>query len=443
MTTTNRVSALICRLASAGAAVGTATALASSVALWPPVLQGWILAEGKLNAGGEAPFYGLSILCLAFALAAVWAARWLWTHAPRIRPRSVQFSIITAAWTSVLVVAAVEMIARTAFSPQQILSGDEWWIYQWVAGQAARVSSSQFNPEYSMDRFDPELGWVPMGNYHSDAVNTTSDGLRGKREHPSAKVDGEKRIVVIGDSLTFGEGARDEDVYTEILGALLGGVRVINLGVHGYGTDQQYLRLRRLGFRYNPDLVIVGVYGPDIDRNVLAFRDYAKPVFRVVSGALQLHNVPVPDPTDPRTTWASPVPRLYAWGVVKTSLQKGLDRTRFAPKWRVTRRILDAIEDSTRAHGAPVLLVHFPAKFTSFSPDPDGYEVFLKAWAVERNVAFLSVRETFVELPGEQRRQVWHDHWTPFGNRVVAKAILEAIASERLLENRADARAVR
>ncbi|MBU1849701.1 MAG: hypothetical protein KKH40_03155, partial [Nanoarchaeota archaeon] len=35
---------------------------------------------------------------------------------------------------------------------------------------------------------------------------------------------------------------------------------VINLGVSGYGTDQELILLQKEGLKYNPDVVILGFY---------------------------------------------------------------------------------------------------------------------------------------------------------------------------------------
>jgi hypothetical protein len=73
-------------------------------------------------------------------------------------------------------------------------------------------------------------------------------------------------------------------------------VEVLNLGVHGYGHDQMLVYLREEGLRYHPDIVIVGFVQDDMERNMLEFRDYAKPRFELVDGALALRNSPVPAP---------------------------------------------------------------------------------------------------------------------------------------------------
>jgi len=48
------------------------------------------------------------------------------------------------------------------------------------------------------------------------------------------------------------------------------------------------------GLKYKPDIVILGFISSDRERNMLSFRDYAKPKFELIKGKLCLGNTPVP-----------------------------------------------------------------------------------------------------------------------------------------------------
>jgi hypothetical protein len=102
--------------------------------------------------------------------------------------------------------------------------------------------------------------------------------------------------VVIGDSYTFGEGVNDDRTFAAGLERMVEHCEVLNLGVHGYGTDQQLLRLELDGLKYRPDIVLLGYYEDDVPRNRLSFRDYQKPHFSLVGGRLVLDNVPISSP---------------------------------------------------------------------------------------------------------------------------------------------------
>jgi lysophospholipase L1-like esterase len=100
-------------------------------------------------------------------------------------------------------------------------------------------------------------------------IKTNSDSLRDV-EHSIDKPPNTYRIVVIGDSMTFGWGVNLEDTWWKILEDKLNNnsknikYEVINLGVWMYTYDQQYLRLKEKGLKYQPDLVIQDIYWPHL-----------------------------------------------------------------------------------------------------------------------------------------------------------------------------------
>ena len=68
------------------------------------------------------------------------------------------------------------------------------------------------------------------------------------------------------------------------------------MGEHGYGHDQMLLYLEDEGLRYRPDVVVLGFHPFDMERNLLSFRDFAKPRFALEHDALVLRDTPVPTP---------------------------------------------------------------------------------------------------------------------------------------------------
>lgn len=93
-------------------------------------------------------------------------------------------------------------------------------------------------------------------------IRTNSLGLRSA-EVTEPKPAGVFRILVLGDSVTFGWGLRGEDTYPSQLASLLATLRpnqrfeVINAGVSGYGTWQQASWLQDTGLDLQPDVIVV------------------------------------------------------------------------------------------------------------------------------------------------------------------------------------------
>jgi len=107
--------------------------------------------------------------------------------------------------------------------------------------------------------FDEWRGWSyvpgnfsekPEGSFVPHAIRINRLGLRGDLPAELEK-DPAGRVIVLGDSFTFGRAVSEEAVYTRVLADMLneqnGGKHlVINAGVEGYGTAQQLLLLREL-----------------------------------------------------------------------------------------------------------------------------------------------------------------------------------------------------
>jgi hypothetical protein len=80
-------------------------------------------------------------------------------------------------------------------------------------------------------------------------------GYRG-REHAAGPHPGIRRVVMLGDSVTFGTGVSDGETFSDRL-ETAAAYEVVNLGVDGYGTDQELIRLENEGFSYRPDDVVL------------------------------------------------------------------------------------------------------------------------------------------------------------------------------------------
>ena len=161
-------------------------------------------------------------------------------------------------------------------------------------------------------RYDSELGWAGLENAEdkflwtdvNHYVSQNRYGFRGK-EYPYERTD-KKRILVFGDSFTWGFGVNNEDIFTSVLEEKHNDFEIINLGVSGYGNDQAYLLWLKQGKNWTPDRVVLMVTSiTDFWDNAEPLRyGYPKPYFVVAeNGELQVQNVPVPEL---ETQWKGP-----------------------------------------------------------------------------------------------------------------------------------------
>ena len=116
------------------------------------------------------------------------------------------------------------------------------------------------------------------GIYKGAYYRTNARGVRGP-EYELPKPPGVFRIVIAGDSVTMGDGVREEDAYPHVLQDALdrrpGPPRyeVLNLGLIGLDIRQVMGRLRNIGLSYEPDLLVYGctlndIQGPHYRRSM-------------------------------------------------------------------------------------------------------------------------------------------------------------------------------
>ncbi|MEW6741377.1 MAG: hypothetical protein AB1486_01345 [Planctomycetota bacterium] len=253
-----------------------------------------------------------------------------------------------------------------------------------------RVKPSAVPPE--LGRFDPFLGWAlepgarevsyATGNPVEYRIN--SKGLRDD-ETSYEKPAGVFRIVIAGDSTVFGYGVPIEQHFTKLIEGYLKGVEVINMGISGFGVDQELLFLRTEGFRYQPDLVIAVVehYGMQRHLNTVRFGKW-KPRFVLDGGKLVLTNSPVPEtpPPETRTTrgvllgwdrWLIQQSKAYRllreWALTRAATARRPAAEKPAPEvlpqfgWsrdelhELAEAIVSAMHEEALQHGSKFLLV--------------------------------------------------------------------------------------
>ncbi len=97
-------------------------------------------------------------------------------------------------------------------------------------------------------------------------------GMRADRDYPYEKPPGVKRIICLGDSFTVGYEVDVEDCFASLVQQELNragmNVEVLNAGVSGFSTAEEYLYLKRELMKYGPDLVIISFFGNDPHDNV-------------------------------------------------------------------------------------------------------------------------------------------------------------------------------
>jgi hypothetical protein len=149
--------------------------------------------------------------------------------------------------------------------------------------------------------YDAELGWMPIPN--SSAVVTTARTIHAQHNSlgfRDIEFAGSARpaMLFIGDSFVWGVDAEADERFTDLLRSSISNYTIVNAGVSGFGTDQEYLLLQRIWARIQPAVVVLifCTINDRIDNSTnVRYDGYQKPYFSFTAGgALVLSGEPVP-----------------------------------------------------------------------------------------------------------------------------------------------------
>ncbi len=270
--------------------------------------------------------------------------------------------------------------------------------------------------------YDSQLGWRNIPNWHSKTNGRTltinSRGLRD-REYPLDKPAGVRRILVLGDSYAWGYGVSDDEIFTEILEQKLSlndsKWQVLNSGVSGWGTDQQYLYLKEEGIHYEPDVVVLAFFLLNDPENNTHSRQYGlnKPLF--LDPDLTLVNVPVPSPFD-----------------VSEELESN------GEPLEITFAIIDAISRLCVDRSIPLIISKFGL---TLKPDADGLKEIDRLFSEHirfdcPELLLLDLDEAFIGR-GISARQLLEGnddgHWNAYGHEKVGEVLFDFMTAQGIV----------
>jgi lysophospholipase L1-like esterase len=254
-------------------------------------------------------------------------------------------------------------------------------------------------------------------------------GFRGA-DFTLGKPPGTRRVLVLGDSFTFGEGVRLEDTFCRRLEQQLnaagqGPVQVLNLGTSGWGTRDEISYLQQGGLGFQPDLVIVAYvlndasYAGDLDLWEDFRESYEKRWLRssyVASWA-----------------WAAVARRTLARRYVSSLVRAALSDT---ADWQESFRLLSQGQELTLTHGGRFLVCIFPFMFELDDRYPFA--------PVHRHIADyclthgVDVLDLFPAFKGHSDQDLWvhpsDPHPNEKGHAIAAQAMGDYIRAHHLIQ---------
>jgi hypothetical protein len=270
--------------------------------------------------------------------------------------------------------------------------------------------------------YDAGLGWMPIPGssgtiktFRTTQYRHNSLGLRDE----DFTLDSKPTILFLGDSFVWGLDSQADERFTDLLKAKIPDHKILAAGVSGFGTDQEFLLLKRLWPKVKPQVVVL-IFCSDNDRldnrTNKRYFDYYKPYFATQpDGTIVPQGQPVPksqllyyrDHWLVHNLWLA---RLAADGLVRL----------MHPTVTVSdpsERLVGQIRDYVEANGGKFLV--------GIQNHDDALTKYLEANHIP--VAQLQGADFYTQGG-------WGPHWTPEGQKDVARRIQSMLSANHVVQ---------
>jgi len=289
--------------------------------------------------------------------------------------------------------------------------------------------------------YDANLGWFHAPNARGQSYEGGPDagtvringlGLRGpevSRDVPT----GVTRALVLGDSFVFGVGVDEEHLFSSELQRRLGpGYEVVNMGVSGYSTDQEYLLFESLGASFGATLVVLVMCDNDFEGNTqdFVYRAYYKPRFDLDTGGLVRRNLPVPRLSAPEEARLWLGRHSNAWKLLRraTAGLEAFDIFEVArpragrPDVELAFQLIAALRRRLQEAGASLAVFN-----TGHRGERTGLFQALRVHLRREGVTFLGLEDALARARAERPEGRWdfggNTHWNVDSHRVAAEVV--------------------
>jgi lysophospholipase L1-like esterase len=295
-----------------------------------------------------------------------------------------------------------------------------------------------------MTRPSDVLGYQLVPLLRDRRIEINSHGLRDK-EHSWEKPEGSKRLLGIGDSFTFGYRVDLDDTYLKQLEPRLNRYgnkwEVINAGVTGYSMWQYLAYFNHYGYRYEPDLVTIGVYFDDFYGDPLVEKKKSHPRRHHSLKSIRLVNFSRNcfELLQFRyryllgSQWLRSIEdrREYILNNAFHSLLSGKADPKVYKKFELR---LAQFNRTAKQHGARVLVVYIPDIIQLNHPELQVMNNILKNICLRSNVSYLDMTPQFERFKDINTLYLlpYDAHTSPAGHQIIAaemeKKIKEVMA---------------
>jgi hypothetical protein len=333
---------------------------------------------------------------------------------------------------------------------------------------AVRIYLAAVSPKMMV--LDEKLGWRHAANASKTFVNDDGEPVRVEQNangHRGVfrgfqKTPSKFRILTLGDSQTEAVQVGETELFTARIEQADSHFEVLNAGVGGYNTVQEYLYLVSEGLKFRPDLVMLMFMGNDLTDNGIPYSAGfgPRPYSTYKHGSAQIVEQPESQPFE---RFILPFPfrmalnsysyfyyfvnsRIYQgmFAQQMQQLQKNdvrqLDQT---SQLAMADMVLDKLHRLLDEHDVPLLIVLVPERENVASGNFEGGGR-ISEYCIREKINCLSLMERFrAETASKTRLYFESDiHWTKEGHRIAADEISRYLSLNYQIELQAKQPAV-
>jgi len=288
-----------------------------------------------------------------------------------------------------------------------------------VAEASLRLYARYYAKRDQIFRSDARTGWSNAPNVVTTRINAAGNEWTIRNDQNGQRVVEQNpgplgyKIMILGDSLSFGEGVDIKDRFDVKMLPSLPGARIINTGTMGYGTDQEYVTLQNWKHLLESgDTVLIMLNASDyLDVLRRRFVGRAKPYVEKSNGSYILR----PPLIGVWERWAD-VSRVAAVisRIIEPTARESLDPSQSIA---IIRFLLVQIREEV-PRGARVVLAH------------QGTRDFLMPMLGLSSTIFCQFVDVCIDLDEAVADPVHllpDGHWSPSGHAAVAQLLLKAL----------------
>jgi len=305
-------------------------------------------------------------------------------------------------------------------------------------------------------RYRPGSRWRFMHPEYTAEYAINEHGFRDTKPHPVPKPTGTIRVLLVGDSFTFGQGVNYHESWPAILEKRLheagyDHIDLVKAGIQGMDTRSEFILMQQLLEQYHYDVIVVGFLINDLYTNTLyrvesneerlevqsasdSWLKFTKKIFINNNREKTFHSLNIAKRM--AISFDSVYCKLYLatpnrGGFLTVPLQPEQQR-----KLEITKSLFEKIADFSHSAGKKLIVFSIPQQFQVLCYDASQslpgvdltyYENYFSALSKKNHFTWITSLNEFIDAKDNELFYRLDGHLTPYGNQIAADIFIKKI----------------